>query len=228
MENLKCPHCGNVLAEGVEVCETCGKEVNADETAPPVPVQKPGGKKIYAIIVVLVVILGGLALLMYSGLLPNPLKDSATAALVNGEKISMADLDQRLTVFKKMSGKSGPMDSMMPAGKEGDMMIKMHVLNTLIQEKILITEAAKNKITVTPQEVTARITEIKQRMNFSDKDFEAFLKNHVLTLAGFEKRMEKDILVSKLIAKGTAETGMTPEVWVDEISKKAKVDIFVK
>jgi hypothetical protein len=65
-------------------------------------------------------------------------------------------------------------------------------------------------------------------MNFSDKDFEAFLKNHAMTQANFEKRIEKDLLISKLIAKGTQEKGLTQEAWIGELNKRAKVEILVK
>jgi len=49
-----------------------------------------------------------------------------------------------------------------------------------------------------------------------------------LTQANFEKRIEKDILISKLILKGTKESGVAPDAWIGEINKKAKVEIFAK
>jgi hypothetical protein len=137
-------------------------------------------------------------------------------------------VDQKLDLYKKMSRQSGQLDSNTPESKAATANMRMQILSKIIQEKILVIEAVKEKITVTPQETADRIATIKQGMNFSDKDFEAFLKNHALTQANFEKRIEKDILISKLIAKETQEKGMTTDAWIGEINKKAKVEIFAK
>ncbi len=230
MENLECPQCGNALANGVAVCGSCGKEVQDDEMALPPPQEKgPGRKKVYAILAVLLVLLGGAALLIFTGLLPNPMKGGGSAAaLVNGEKISIAEVDQKFDLYKKMSGKSGQPDSATPEGKAAAADMRMQILNALIQEKILATEAAKEKITVPPQEIADRIAAIKKSMNMSDKDFDAFLKNHAMTPANFEKRIAKDLLISKLVAKGTQEKGMTREAWIGELNNRAKVEILAK
>ena len=228
MENLECPQCGSALANGVAVCGTCGREVKDDESDIPPKEKMPGSKKIYALLVILLVILGGAALLIFTGLLPNPMRGFSTAATVNGEKISIAEVDQKLDLYKKMSGQSGHLDSNTPEGKAATANMRMQILSKIIQEKILVIEAVKEKITMTPREIADRIASIKQGMNFSDKDFEAFLKNHALTQTNFEKRIEKDILISKLIAKGTQEKGMTTDAWIGEINKKAKVEVFAK
>jgi len=229
MENIKCPQCGSDLANGEEVCGACGKEAKQDNGALPFEQKKPGSKNIYAILAVLLVIVCGAALLMYTGLLANPMKGLAKAAIVNGEKISIAEVDQKLDLYKKMFGKKGQQPvSNTPEGKAAETSMRMQILNRMIQEKILVTEAAKEKITVTPQEIADRIVTIKKSMNFSDKDFDAFLKNHVMTPTNFEKRIEKDLLISKLITKVTQEKGITPDAWIGEINKKAKVEIFIK
>jgi parvulin-like peptidyl-prolyl isomerase len=230
MENLECPQCGNTLANGVAVCGSCGREVKDDEIALPPQDQekKPGGKNLYAILAVLLVVLGGAALLIFTGLLPNPMKGGgSTAAIVNGEKITIAEVDQRFTLYQKMSGKSGQPDST-PEGKAAAADMRMQILNSLIQDKILATEAAKEKITVSPQEVTDKIGAVKKNLNLSDKDFDAFLQNHAMTPAAFEKRIEKDLLVSKLVAKGMQEKGLTQEAWIGELNKRAKVEILTK
>jgi hypothetical protein len=230
MEKLECPQCGNALANGVAVCGSCGWEVKDDEIAlPPQDREKgPGRNKVYAILAVLLVVLGGAALLVFTGLLPNPMKGGgSTAALVNGEKISIAEVDQKFNLYQKMSGKSGQPDST-PEAKAASADMRMQILNAMIQDKILATEAAKEKITVPPQEVADKISAVKKNLNLSDNDFEAFLKNHSMTPAAFEKRIEKDLLVSKLVAKGMQEKGLTQEAWIGELNKRAKVEIFAK
>jgi hypothetical protein len=65
-------------------------------------------------------------------------------------------------------------------------------------------------------------------LNLSDKDFEDFLKNHSMSLTNFEKRVEKDVMIAKLIAKGTQEKGLTQEAWLQELNNAAKVEILAK
>jgi hypothetical protein len=229
MENLKCPQCGSDLVNGEAVCGACVKEVKKDNGTLPSELKKQGSKNIYAILAVLLVIVCGAALLMYTGLLPNPMKGLAKAAIVNGEKISIAEVDQKLDLYKKMFGKNGQQPvSNTPEGKAAEASMRMQILDRMIQEKILVTEAAKEKITVTPQEIADRIVTIKKSMNFSDKDFDAFMKNHVMTPTNFEKRIEKDLLISKLITKVTQEKGITQDACIGEINKKAKVEVFIK
>jgi parvulin-like peptidyl-prolyl isomerase len=156
------------------------------------------------------------------------MKGDSTAAIVNGEKISLAEVDQKLEVYRKMSAKGGQKDSSGPGGKAVEAETRMQILQTLIQEKILVTEAAKEKITATPQEIADRISAVKKDLNFSDQDFDGFLQNHGMTLEGFEKRIEKDLLIEKLIEKGTKERGLTRDAWLAGLLKRAKVEQLVK
>jgi hypothetical protein len=229
MEKLECPHCGSPLGNDVAACGECGKDVtDQGSSSPQAQEEKPSGKKVYAILAIFLVVVGGVALLMFTGLLPNPIKGGSTAAIVNGEKISTADVDQKLEVFKKMSGQGGKMDFSSPEGKKALAGMKMQILDSMIQEKILTTEAIKEKITVSPQEITDRIGSIKKGMNLSDKDFEAFLKNHNMSMPAFEKRLEKDLLINKLLAKSTQEKGLSREALLQEINARAKVEVLAK
>jgi hypothetical protein len=49
-----------------------------------------------------------------------------------------------------------------------------------------------------------------------------------MTLANFEKRIEKDLLMEKLVAKGPKEKGLTEDAWLTELDKRAKVEILAK
>ncbi len=90
MEKLECPHCGGPLKDGMAVCGECGKEVTDQGNGAPGE-ERRSGKKIYAVLAVILVVIGGAALMIYTGLLPNPLKEDSAAAIVNGEKISRAE-----------------------------------------------------------------------------------------------------------------------------------------
>ncbi len=229
MENLECPHCGSPLGKGVAVCGECGKEVNDREDQNQTPQEeRQSGRKIYAVLAVFLVVVGGVALLMFTGLLPNPLKGGSTAAIVNGEKITTEEVDQKFELYKKMSARSGQTEPSGPEGKKMLADLRMQVLEAMIQEKVLLTEAAKAKITVSPQEIAERIAAVKKGLNLSDKDFEAFLKNHAMTTANFEKRIEKEFMISKLIAKGTQEKGISKDDLLKELTSRAKVEVLAK
>lgn len=229
MENYKCPHCEALLGNGVTVCGECGKELDAGREQTPVSEAPQSGKKIYAILAVFLVVVGGAALLLFTGLVPNPFKGgTAVAAVVNGEKIYQADVDQKLDVYKKVYGQSNKTDFSSPEDKTALADMKRQVLNAMIQEKILVTEAAKEKIAVSPQEIKEKISAIKKAMNLSDNDFEEFLKGHAMSIANFEKRVEKEALITRLIAKGTQEKGLTKDAWVKALNDRARVEVFMK
>jgi hypothetical protein len=229
MENNQCPHCEAPLGNGVTVCGECGKELDAGLAQTPAPdAHQQNGRKISAILAVFLVVVGGAALLLFAGLVPNPFKGgAAVAAVVNGEKIYQTDVDQKLEVYKKVYGQGAKTDFSSPEGKTALADMKRQVLNAMIQEKILVTEAAKEKIVVSPQDIKDKISAIKKAMNLADKDFEEFLKGHAMSIANFEKRVEKEALITRLIAKGT-EKGLTKDAWVKALNDRAKVEVFTK
>jgi hypothetical protein len=161
MANLECPNCGSALANEAAVCSECGKEVNVDENTSAPQTNSPRRKNISAILAVFLAVAGGVALLIFTGLLPNPITSTSTAAIVNGEKISVADVDQKFEVYQKMTGKSGEKDSSAPEVKAAAVDARMQILQTMIQEKILVTEAIKEKISVAPQEIADKMNAVK-------------------------------------------------------------------
>lgn len=228
MANLECPHCGNALANGVSVCGACGKEMKDDGIAPPSQDQEkePGKEKLYAILAVLLVLLGGAALLIFTGLLPNPLPGGATIAIVNGEKISAAEVNQKLDTYKKNYGRSNKIDFSSPEGKKNLDNVRKEIVRILIQERIFLTEAARAKITVSPQEIADRVAVIKKGLNLSDSGFRDFLKNsNGMSLSDFEKRIEREYLINKLIETGTKK-GLNKQAWVSALIARATVEVM--
>ncbi|MFZ3116340.1 MAG: SurA N-terminal domain-containing protein [Syntrophales bacterium] len=229
MEETKSPDCGAATDNGVTACGECGKEATEEpEQISTTGKVRQDGKRTYAILVVLLVTVGGLALLLSTGVLPNPFKISDAVAIVNGERISRQEVEKKLEVYKKIYGQSNRTDFSSPEGMKTIENMKRQILDALIQEKILITEAKKEKIAVDPQEINDRITTIKKALNLTDKDFELFLKNHAMDINDFKKRVEKEFMITKLIAKGTEEKRIAKDVWMKELNDRAKIEIFTK
>jgi predicted RNA-binding Zn-ribbon protein involved in translation (DUF1610 family) len=227
MDNLKCPQCGKAMEDGVAVCGSCGREVKEDEIALPYqnPEKRPGSKKLYAILAVLLVLLGGAALLIFTGLLPNPLPGRATIAIVNGEKISEAEVNQRLDTYKETYGRAVKMDFSSPEGKKTLENVRKEIVKILIYERVLATEAAKENITVSPQEVADRIAAIKKGLNLSDQGYEKFVRDNGTSLADFTKQIEREILFKKLIEYGT-QRGLKKDAWISALRERAKVEVL--
>jgi hypothetical protein len=221
MENLKCPQCGNALAEGLAVCGTCDREVK--------PEKMPGSKKLYAILAVLLVLVVGASLLIFSGLLPNPLKGGTTIAIVNGERISDTEVNRRLEIYKKSLRQADGTPEL--AGPEAKMALddfRKQLVQIQIQEAIVWTESVKAMITVSPQELADRITTVKKSLNYSDKDFENFLRRNGTNLADYTRQIERKLLINKLIAKEMQEQGVTKEAAIQAIGKRAKVEVLAE
>jgi parvulin-like peptidyl-prolyl isomerase len=218
MENLECPQCGKVLEKRVAVCGACGGEVKDDERE-----KGAGRKKLYAILAVLLALLGGAALLIFTGLLPNPLPGGATIAIVNGERISAAEVNQKLETYKKINGRG--MDFSSPEGKKTLDNIQKEIVQILIRERVLVTEAAKEGITVSPQEIANRIDAIQKGLNLSAQQFKEYLRNNGMSLADFTRQIERQYLISRLIQKGT-QKGLKREAWVDALRARATVEVL--
>jgi hypothetical protein len=217
MDNLKCPQCGNALEDGVAVCVACGKEEN--------PAKIPGRKKLYAILAVLLVLLGGGALLIFSGLLPNPLQDRSTVAIVNGEKIYAVEVNKELEAYKKNYGKPRGIDFSGTEGEKTLANIRKKIIEILIQKQILLTAAAEEKITVTPQEVTDKINAIKTGLKLSDQGFEEFLKKNDMNMAGYRQHIQQDSLIKKMFERGV-QKGMDRDALLIELRSRAKIETF--
>lgn len=225
MENLECPHCGKSLASGVTVCGSCRKGEKDHEGPLPYRRQGAGKRNIYAIMAVLLVLLGGAGLLIFAGLLPNPFQSWFTIAIVNGEKITAAEVNQKLEAYKKNIGQNSKVNFSSPAGKKALDDIRKEIVQILIQERIFLTEAAKAKITISPQEVAAKIAAIEMGFNLSGKNFKEYLRKNGVSMEDLEKRIERQYLIKKLIEHGT-ERGFKKEAWVKALNARAKVEIL--
>lgn len=227
MEILKCPHCDAQLEGGETLCGACGKKLETGEVQTG---DKKGGSKLFGVLVVLLVLLGGAALMLFTGVIPNPFVGRGTAAVVNGEKIPWKDVEQKVEIYTKIYAQSGGghADASSPEGKKMQEAIRRQVLSALIQEKVLLTEAKRGNITVSKKDIQDRIDTIKKGMNLSDKDFEAFLKNHAMSMANLEKRIENETLINKLVEKGTAQQGLSREEWFRQLNARASIKVFSK
>ncbi len=100
---------------------------------------------------------------------------SKTVATVNGEKITQAELNERL---------------MQQAGKE--------VLDQMITEKLILQEAKKKGIKVSEKEIDKKIEEFKKRFP-DEKTFRAQLKENNMTLDFLREQLKLQLILEKIL-----------------------------
>ncbi len=117
--------------------------------------------------------------------------------------------------------------------------IKKEVLEDLIEKELLYQEANRLKIQVSPQEIEAEATKIRNRFS-SDKEFMAALKKSDLTLEKVRSGLERFLAIRKLVAmevdaKVNVEAGDRADYqalekrrrqWLEEVRAKAEIRVF--
>ncbi|MBE0446852.1 MAG: peptidylprolyl isomerase [Actinobacteria bacterium] len=125
------------------------------------------------------------------------------AATVNGKKITVAEVNEKLEVqMEQFAGQYGDMFK----GPEGQRMkdqLRQAVLDQLINMELVIQEVDRQGIKITDKEVDAKVKEIIKIYNLKDeKDLEQALKQKGTTVAQFKEEVGRAIKIEKLISKG--------------------------
>ncbi len=113
---------------------------------------------------------------------------------VNKENIMKSEFDKLYNAaveqLKQLSSKE--------ISKEEEEMLKQKVLDHLIAQKLLLQEAKRRNLKVTKRELEEGIKTIKSRFP-SDQMFQLELKKENLTEKQFQKQLEEQIMVLKLV-----------------------------
>ena len=117
--------------------------------------------------------------------------------------------------------------------------IKKEVLEDLIQKELLYQEAKRKNIEVSPQEIEAEMTKIRNRFS-SEKEFMSALEKSDLTLEKVRAGLERFVAIRKLVAmevdaKVKVEAGDPADdqalekrrrQWLEEVRAKAEIRMF--
>lgn len=120
-----------------------------------------------------------------------------TLAIVNGEPLMSSEFDKILNPMLEQYR------AMTPLTEQSDVKInelKNQILEQKIDQMILLQETKKQKIRVEKRELDEAMNQIKKRFP-SNETFQSELKKEGLSLVQFEKRIEEQLMVSKLIEK---------------------------
>jgi len=118
-----------------------------------------------------------------------------TIAIVNGEAILLSELEKNVQPLVEQYKLLTPASEQT---EEKVRQLKKDVLNQMIDEKLLLQETKKRKIVVTKREIENGVNEVKKRFPTAE-DFQTELKKQSLTEVNFQKRIQEQLMVIKLI-----------------------------
>jgi peptidyl-prolyl cis-trans isomerase SurA len=111
------------------------------------------------------------------------------AAIVNGEVITLSDLQARSGAEWERIEAMGPGVSKDHERAE----LLRRVLDMVIAERLLQAEAATLQVDASAQQVDQAIAEIKQRNHFDDATFQQALKEQGLEMPAFRAQIKRDL-----------------------------------
>ncbi|MDR2066621.1 MAG: SurA N-terminal domain-containing protein [Endomicrobium sp.] len=146
-----------------------------------------------------------------------------TLAVVNGEPILSSEFNSLFTPIYEQYEKATPKSSQ-TIQKENE--LKDLVLNQKIDDVLLKQQAKKQNIKVSKKEIQDGLTEIKKRFS-NDGEFKNELKKENMTIADFEKKLNDQIAIMKLVKQNVEPKVKTPtdaeaKALYDKISVKMK------
>jgi parvulin-like peptidyl-prolyl isomerase len=120
-----------------------------------------------------------------------------TLAIVNGEPLMSSEFNKILEPMIQQYRAVTPLTEQSDA-KINE--LKNQILEQKVEQMLLIQEAKKQKIKVVKRELDEALAQVKKRFP-NEETFQAELKKEGLSQVQFEKRIEEQLMVQKLIEK---------------------------
>ncbi len=120
---------------------------------------------------------------------PNVAAD--TVAIVNNKEIKMAEVEKLFQNKVKQSGQ-------LPSSEEAQT-LRLDILRQLINDEILMQQAAKEKLEATDAEINTKFTNLKK--NFTEERFQQFLKEQGVSVDDVRAELRKSSTIEKLYNK---------------------------
>ena len=206
---MNCGKCNTMNDNDAAFCVNCGGVLTA---AP----RKGWRSYRYALLLLPVLLVAGGAG-YYKFILP-----SGVAAVVNGEEIMLAELDNLVQPDRKGAEVS--------AETIGQM--RYAALSELITERIVLQEARKAGVSVSDGDVQAAVQDMRAASGLDEKDFAARVMERYGSVSAFRKGLERHLIIKKFIdgtvlagASGPAEANMRLNQWLQDSTAKAAVRV---
>jgi peptidyl-prolyl cis-trans isomerase SurA len=115
------------------------------------------------------------------------------AATVNEDAITLSDVDDRMKLMVVSSG--------LPDTEEMRAKLRGQVVNMLIDERLRMQDAARNDVTVKPQDVAGGFETLAKQNNLSAKEFRAVLAKKGVPASTLERQIESQIAWGQVVQK---------------------------
>ncbi|MCM8792060.1 MAG: peptidyl-prolyl cis-trans isomerase [Candidatus Omnitrophica bacterium] len=156
--------------------------------------------------------------------------DECLLAIVNDEVITSKDLTDFINFMRLTWSREGgeqEIDEQLKA-------MESELLNKLIEDRIILQEAKRQKINIDKNILAGKINEIKKRYP-TDKDFQMALISQGLNMADIEKRITEQLLIYNALEKNVRnkivvhpeEVNLFFQKHTDEFIEPEKREIFV-
>jgi peptidyl-prolyl cis-trans isomerase SurA len=124
----------------------------------------------------------------------NHTHSADVVATVNGHAIMRADMDRAYAAQLGQAQAEGQQ----PSAEQGDS-LRLNIVRQLIDEEIVAQRAAKSNLTATPEDVDAKVAEIKAP--YTEEQFNQRLKASQTTLDDLKHDIRRSLTMNKLLNK---------------------------
>lgn len=151
---------------------------------------------------------------------PLPTEAATLAARINGESLTIADLERELAfsrvIYKITNDKELVLQNL--AG----------VLENIIPTLLLDQQARAAGVTAGEEEITAALQDYAANRNTSLAALETELQRHGTTLAEFRLYIGRTVRIEKYINQALAENPALPDyaIWIEQLRDQATIEIF--
>jgi hypothetical protein len=219
-----CTHCGKEIGEGELYCLECQTLAGG---------KKPKRIWVFSLLFSgLLLFLAGMVLWhggFRFGSLSLDMIWSKPVAVINGEKISRADLKARLKTFQGILERQYGIDLF--TGDRGRLLfanLENKVLNDMLEERLIRQEARKLGIQVSEEQVKQKIDSITQEIFGTWEKFQTKLQEEGMSKEDLKNNM-RFLLLLEALKGAKAREGVNPDVafsaWLIQARQKAEVAI---
>ena len=131
-------------------------------------------------------------------------------AIVNQDVITLSELQEAIAFHLRETRQSRP------ATEEEARAIEARVLQRLIEHRLQVQEARREKLEVVDEELREAIDEVVRRSGLSQVDFERDLRNQGLSWEAFRREFRDQLLVQRVVRRKVAARVSVTEGEVDD------------
>lgn len=139
------------------------------------------------------------------------------AAVVNEDAITARDVDDRIKLILASSG--------LPNTQEFRNRATGQVLNSLIEERLMMQEASRNKISVSDEEIESGFAEIATQNKFSADEFKAIMTRSGIPHKTLMQQVEAQLSWTKYIQKVLRERVDVKDSDVDTLDERLRANV---